>query len=139
MDPYKRLEEFRKRLEKLFQGLEDKEVGIFEIAKPHLNAYKERGKYVYEFEMPGFDKKDIAIYEEGGALVIDAEKKSKEKKKGKNYFYAESMSRALHREVPLPQGSDIKKINAQYKNGVLRVEIPVKGMAKKKKAKIKVK
>ena len=104
-----------------------------------MNVLKEKGRFVYEFELPGFDKKDISIEAEGGMLRITAERKERKEEKEKNYFYKEVSRSSYSREVMLPEGADVSKIKASYKNGILRIEVPVKKKTKKEKMKIAVK
>lgn len=80
--------------------------------------------YEMEVEMPGFEKKDIAVSFNDGYITVSANKEEKEEseKDGKKYLRRErscSCSRSYYvGEV------DEKQIKAKYENGVLTVDIP---------------
>ena len=79
--------------------------------------------YLMDVEIPGFDKKDIAVSLENGYLTISATKKECDKSdKRENYIRRErncSLSRSYY-------VGDVKEeaVKAKYENGVLTVEIP---------------
>ncbi len=80
---------------------------------------------VVESHLPNFDKKDIDIHVDNGALVISGEKHEKDEDKGKKYVMRESSS-SFYRRIRLPERADTKKIKADMKNGVLKVTVGLK-------------
>ena len=137
LDPRRRLLEFRKRLEEMFEGFGEGEVGIL-TAGPRMNVYEEKNKVVYEFEMPGFDKKDIEVRIENGYLVVEAQKQKREKEERKKTYYYSEIRKTFYRKVPLFEGVDESKVSAKYKDGILKVEIRKPSKAKKAGKRIKV-
>ena len=57
--------------------------------------------------------------------------------KKKHYIYQERAISKLRREVALPENADEKKISAEFKDGVLRVKVPLKKERKAKHISIK--
>ena len=75
--------------------------------------------YVLEVEMPGFDKKDIALKFESGYITISAKKDGADDSKYIRRERAVSCSRSYY------MGDvDEKKITAKYADGVLTVTVP---------------
>ena len=64
--------------------------------------------YLYEFEVPGIDKKDITMYVENNYLIVKA------KNKTRNYEFM----------VKLNSDTLKNKIEAELKNGILKVLVP---------------
>ncbi|MEM4296524.1 MAG: Hsp20/alpha crystallin family protein [Candidatus Anstonellales archaeon] len=135
-DPFEYIERMRKHFDKLFKN---KEVGIFTIAP--VNAYKDGSNVVYEFHMPGFRKDEIKISLYDGIIHVKAEKKSDIKKHGKEkskeYFYEERAITKMERKLPIPDGAILEKISAEYKDGILKLVVPIKTSKNKKDISIK--
>lgn len=96
--------------------------------------------FIIAVEIPGIDKEDIHLDITENSAIIKAEKKQEKeegsKEKG-DYRYAKSYA-GFYQEVALPENADTENIEAVYKNGVLKLIIPKKKLAiKKKKIKIK--
>ena len=107
---------------------------------PLSNVFEKEDHYQLEIELPGLDKKDIAIEVKDHILTIKGEKKyQKESKESKNYFYLESRYGEFSRSWKLPQGVDTTKINASQVNGILSLEIPKTGEEKTETQKITIK
>lgn len=87
--------------------------------------------------VPGLDKKDFKVEMVEDMLTISAEKE-KEEKEEKNgrinrreYNYS-----SWSRSFTLPENCDGTRINAEYKNGELKVIIPKKKVEEPKKTKM---
>ncbi|MDE5771497.1 MAG: Hsp20/alpha crystallin family protein [Ruminococcus sp.] len=84
-------------------------------------------KYVMESELPGFEKDDIGIDIKDSYLVISAERRnsSDEKNDSDKYIRRERSYSSYKRSFDI---SDVNtdEINAEYKNGVLKIELPKK-------------
>lgn len=79
--------------------------------------------YVLQAELPGFRKEDIHIEVNDDYLTISAEQKEdKEEKKG-NYVRRERRYGSFTRSFHL-NNVDPDKITAEYKNGILELQLP---------------
>lgn len=106
---------------------------------PTTDVYTEGDKQlVVEAHLPNFDDKDIDVHVDGGALVVRAEKHEQEKDKSKKYVVRESSS-SFYRRIQLPKAADVDKIDADMKDGVLKVIVPFKELLAPKKIAIKKK
>lgn len=76
---------------------------------------------VIRMEVPGFDSKEIDVRLVESALVVEAKTPVAEKEGGKN---GEKASRYFRREMTLPLGLDLARIEAVYRNGVLEIRVP---------------
>ena len=89
-------------------------------------------------ELPGIDPKDIDISLNEGVLTIKGEKRQEREEKEEGYHLVERSYGSFTRSIRLPREVQSDKINASYKNGVLRITLPKSEEAKKKEIKIKV-
>lgn len=84
-------------------------------------------KYVMESELPGFEKEDIKLDINGTQLTIAAEHStnSDEKDEKGNYIRRERTFGSYKRSFDISD-VDTEAISAEYKNGVLTLELPKK-------------
>ncbi len=106
---------------------------------PNVDIVENDGDFTIEADLPGLEKKDIAITIENGVLTISGEKKKdkKERKKERYYYYERSYG-SFCRTFALPENVDEKSIHANYKNGLLTLTIKKKEKAKPKSIEVKV-
>lgn len=85
----------------------------------------EGDKYVMESEMPGFEKEDIKLDINGSYLTISAEHNTtNEEKDGKgNYIRRERSYGSFKRSFDITD-VDENAISAEYKNGILIIDLP---------------
>ena len=81
-------------------------------------------KFVLQAELPGFDKEDIRIDLNGDTLSISTEEKE-DKDEKRQYVRRERRYGSFARSFDV-SGIDVEKIGAEYKNGVLELELPKK-------------
>jgi len=89
-------------------------------------------------EIPGMRKDEIAVSMQEGVLSISGEKKTEERKEGENWHRTERIFGSFQRSFYIPSEVDDKKIQANYKDGVLKVILPKKEEQKRKQIPIKV-
>ena len=79
---------------------------------------------VYAFA-PGIDPGSIDVTVEKGLLTLSGQRKSAEAAdKGTTVYAKERFDGAFRRVVSLPEDSDPARVEASYRNGVLKVVIP---------------
>jgi HSP20 family protein len=105
---------------------------------PSLDVAETKNEIVVKAEVPGLEPKDIDISLSDGLLTIKGEKKQEREEKEENYHLVERSYGSFARSIRLPNEVRSDKINASYKNGVLKVVLPKSEEAKKKEVKIKV-
>ena len=100
---------------------------------PTVDVYENEKKIVIKAEIPGVDKKDIHVDLKDGILSITGERSYENEVKEENYHRKERAFGKFNRSFALPEGLDPEKIDADYKDGLLRVEIPKPEEKKPKK------
>lgn len=88
--------------------------------------------FIYEFDMPGLEKSDVILEMVNGVLVMKGEKK---KESGNGVLNSRNYSYSL----TIPKNSNIEKINAIMKNGVLKIVIGKKEIQEEKRKSIEIK
>lgn len=114
----------------LFNIFNDLDQDFFSGAMP-ANAcrtdIKDAGdKYVMESELPGFEKEDIKLDINGTYLTISAEHKTEtEEKNDDKYIRRERTYGSYKRSFDISD-VDTEGISAEYKNGILTIDLPKK-------------
>jgi HSP20 family protein len=137
--PVRELDKMRSEMDRLwdsfFEGKPKVKAGEW---FPTLDVSETKDDLVVKVELPGMDPKDIDISLSDGHLIIKGEKKQEREEKEEDYHFIERSYGTFTRSVELPKEVKHDKINASYKNGVLKVVLPKSDEAKKKEVKIKV-
>ena len=140
--PFREFDKMRKEMDRLWDsffegGLRRRAEGGGEWL-PSLDVSETKNELVVKAEVPGMDPKDIDISLSDGMLTIKGEKKQEKEEKEADYHLVERSYGAFTRSVQLPKEVQSEKINASYKNGILKITLPKSEEAKKKEIKIKV-
>lgn len=104
---------------------------------PSVNLKETDKKIEIELAAPGLKKEDFKIEVENNMLTISSEKEEEkeETRKKDNYYRKEFSYQSFSRSFNLPDYTDENQINANYKDGILHVDIAKKEGSKKKTAK----
>lgn len=91
--------------------------------------------YVVTMELPGIDMKKLDVtYEEGGITVKG--EKEKETTEGECCHCSERFSGPFTRTIPIADNVERDKIEATYKDGILKLVLPKSEESKPKKIEI---
>ncbi|MGY3617088.1 Hsp20/alpha crystallin family protein [Bradyrhizobium sp. USDA 10063] len=107
-------------------------------ASPAVDVTESDKAYEITAELPGLDEKNIEVNVVNGGITIKGEKREETEEK-KDYYVSERRYGAFERYFALPEGVDAGKIEATFKNGVLKVTLPKTAEAQKPAKKIEVK
>jgi HSP20 family protein len=103
---------------------------------PAVDIFEAEGEIVVKAELPGMDRKDIALHLENNVLTLRGERRFEKETKEENYHRIERSYGAFSRSFSIPTSVDEEKIRADYKDGVLKIMLPKKEQAKPKQIKI---
>lgn len=93
---------------------------------PAVNIVERDKVFVIEVAVPGMKKEDFKIEVKNGMLEISAEQEEKHEEVTKQYTRKEFSVSSFSRMFALPEYVQENEIAAEYKNGVLYLEIPKK-------------
>ena len=103
---------------------------------PPLDVSETENEMVVRVEIPGMNEKDIDISLSHGLLTVSGEK-TVEKVEDETCHCMESCYGKFSRTVKLPFEVEADKVDATFKDGVLRIRLPKSESAKPKKIEIK--
>jgi len=143
--PMRELETLQHKMEDMFERLSDRFLAPGESRRslwgeegwaPAIESRVENGNIIVHADLPGIEAKDVSISVLGNQLTIEGERKQEEKKEEKDYFYRELSYGKFSRTMTLPEGVDVNKVKASYKNGVLEITVPAPKQLESKKIQV---
>jgi len=97
---------------------------------PNVNIYENENAYVIELAAPGLKKEDFQINLKKDTLSVWAEVKKDETQTAKDFTRKEFDYSSFARSFNLPDTADGDNITAEYKDGILNINISKKNDAK---------
>ena len=104
------------------------------VAMP-MDAWREGDRFVLEFDLPGVSPESVDLDVERNVLTIRAERVATN---GDWQMLASERPRgAFSRQLVLGDNLDLEHIEAAYRDGVLRLHVPVAEKAKPRKIEVR--
>ena len=91
---------------------------------PVVDIYENDDNVVITAELPGVDKKDISVDVNGRILTLKGERSADNEVKEDNYYHRERSYGKFERSFTLPADVDPDKVKADFKDGILKLDIP---------------
>lgn len=91
-----------------------------------IDLYEFKGTLIAEMYVPEVNPEKIEITFKNGDLKVAAVREEFKEMKEKLYFFQEIKRGAFERIIKLPYEVKTEKVEAQYKNGVLKIVLPKK-------------
>jgi HSP20 family protein len=98
---------------------------------PAVEVGEKEGSLTVCAELPGVSPEDVKVEVTNEGLVLHGEKKSEHKEEHEGFYRSERSYGSFHRVIPLPEGAELEKADARFKDGVLEVKIPLPQSQKK--------
>ncbi len=114
------------------------DVPVWNTQTPAVDVKEEEKRYLMEVELPGLTDKDIELKVEDNILTLSSKKEESKEEKKNGFLLHERRSAEFCRTFVLPQDADRAEVKAEFKNGLLVVDIPKKPEAQPRKIDVKV-
>jgi HSP20 family protein len=139
-DPFRNVSNLQAQVNRLFEStLPDRgSDSSLTTWAPAVDIYETENELVLKADLPDVNEKDIDIRIENNTLSIHGERKFEQEVKEENYLRVERSYGSFTRSFTLPSTVNTEAIKAEYKNGVLRVEMPKRAESKPKQVKVNV-
>ena len=105
---------------------------------PAVDVYEDEQHVTLNLEVPGLDEKDIDIRLENNQLTVRGERRFENEQKEENFHRIERRYGSFSRSFTLPNTVDTDNVNANYVNGVLKIQLAKRAEAKPKQIKVEV-
>lgn len=138
--PFSDMAVLQNRLNSIFQDFHAPEGRTEPLAQgsfiPAVDVYDDAQKIVLKLDVPGIKQEDLDIRLENQTLTVKGERKFEKEEKEENFHRIERRYGSFVRSFTLPQTADAEKVSADYKDGVLLIQIAKKSEAQPKQIKV---
>jgi HSP20 family protein len=117
---------FRREMDRLLDECFVAEDGgeMLRVFAPRTNVAETEKEYEITLDLPGLKPEDFNVELNEGRLWISGERKHEAEEKDKTYHRIERHYGQFRRVIPLETAVNAEKIEAEYRDGVLRITVP---------------
>jgi HSP20 family protein len=131
-------DDLRREMDDVFnQFLGTEGLGELDVYAPRMNVAETDKQYEVTLDMPGMKAEEFNVEFRDGSLCISGERRHEAEEEGKTYHRIERAFGRFQRIIPLGANVEADKVEAEYKEGVLRVIVPKAEAAQPKKITVK--
>lgn len=139
-DPFRELFALQRGISQLFDdsfGSSREDVAL-KAWTPAVDVYEDEDSFLIKVELPEVNREDVKVSLNDNMLSISGERRVENEDKRDNYHRVERRYGQFYRSFTLPPNVNPEAINAQFKDGVLRLTLPKREEAKPKQIEVKV-
>lgn len=139
VDPWREMVELQRGINQLFNsGRSSGDDVALSAWTPAVDIFEGENEYVIKLELPEVGRDDVKISLHDQTLSISGERKIENEDKRDGYHRVERSYGQFYRSFTLPPKVNSEAINAQFKDGVLRLTLPKREEAKPKQIEVKI-
>lgn len=92
---------------------------------PQVEVRERDGKLVVCADLPGMRKEDVHVEIRDNALILQGERNQESEQDQEGYYRSERSYGRFQRVIPLPEGVNPEQAQANFKDGVLEIALPL--------------
>jgi len=92
---------------------------------PPIEVREKDGNLEVTAELPGMKKEDVKVECTDQGISIEGERRQEREENQGGFHRSERSYGRFYRMIPLPQGAQTDQAKAEFKDGLLKVRIPV--------------
>jgi HSP20 family protein len=140
-DPFAVMRRFAEEMDRVFEGFgighgsmmpwapgrqpASREPG-FDMAgwSPQVEVCERGGQLLVRADLPGLNKDDVQVDITNEAVSIRGERRQEREERREGYYHTERSYGSFFRNIPLPEGVEVDRAEASFRDGVLEITIP---------------
>ena len=134
-DPFSMMQQFADEMDQLFDSFfygtparrSSRQPSAPTLWAPEVELSQSGNELRVCVDLPGVPKENVKIDVQDGALVIQGERREGRTEGGEQEGFRRTERRygSFYRVIPLPEGADAEQAQAQMKDGVLQITVPL--------------
>lgn len=131
LDPFEELRRMHGEMDRVFEKVfrpvrhESRALEPSKKARVPISSIKETDKKIIaKIELPGIPKENIELNVRDDSIEVKAAQKAEKEVKKKGMYSYQSSASQFYRVMPLPAEVKANEASAEFKDGLLKVEIP---------------
>lgn len=123
-ESFREMEDMLRQYSPFFARTLRRDSGEGAVWSPVADITETDREYLIKAELPEVKKEDVKITLDNGVITIAGERRMEKEQQEANEIRVESFYGTFSRSFALPENIDAKAIQAETKDGVLKVRIP---------------
>ena len=91
---------------------------------PRIEMTEKDGRLLISADLPGVKKEDLNVQVTEDAVTIEGERRQERTLDSHGLYQSERTYGSFYRSIPLPEGVEPESATAEFRDGVLQIEIP---------------
>jgi HSP20 family protein len=140
-DPFREVFDLQRRINQLFDdsaATGSREGVALSAWAPAVDIYEDENAFLIKLELPEVNREDVKVNLHDNTLSISGERRFENEDKREGYHRVERSYGQFYRSFALPPNVNPEAINAQFKDGMLRLTLPKKAEAKPKQIQVNI-
>ena len=100
---------------------------------PSVEVTQSGNNLVIRADLPGLSENDVSVEATDEGLILQGERKREETKEEGGVYRSERVYGRFYRFIPLPENAKTDQAQANFRNGVLEVTVPVPELERKRR------
>lgn len=117
--PFRDLDVVERRMRRLLEDF-----GVSPVPLPAADMYETEKELVVELEVPGFDEKELTLEVSDHVLTVKGERAKEKEVEEKAFYLHERLEKHFERSFTMPAETDLDRVEATFRSGVLEVHVP---------------
>lgn len=134
--PFSEMESLRHQMDRMFDEIAGMNRQTSPNWTPAIEIQDREECLVLRAEIPGVEAKDLDIQVAREAVAISGEHRYENKAQEQGFFKTELRYGSFQRTIPLPVAVENNQVQAEFKDGILKLTLPKAQEAKHKVVKI---
>jgi len=105
---------------------------------PEVDISEDDRGYLLKADLPEMKKDDVRVTVEDGILCVFGERKGEKEDQKRKFHRVERSFGNFRRSFTLPEDADSTKVTAEFRDGVLKIQLPTTAIARSKAIEVKV-
>lgn len=154
-NPFAMMQSFAQEMDRLFEsfgfgrssrlgGLDRRGGGSAERSQapglwaPQIEVSRRGNELVVCADLPGMKKEDLQVEVREDHLVLQGERRQEQEADEGGYYRSERSYGRFYRAIPLPEGTDPERAQANFRDGVLEIKMPLPQQAEQRSRQIEI-
>jgi HSP20 family protein len=141
-EPFRELYELQRGFNRIFSDALDQANGEGAAVgawTPAIDVFEDEAGFLIKIEAPEVKREDINVSLDKNVLTVTGERRLENEEKRDSYHRIERSYGKFFRSFTLSPNANLEAVNAEFKDGILRLSIPKKEETKPKQIQVQVK
>ena len=126
LDPFSQFRRLSDQMERWFEnvaGLRRERSADVGFWSPEIETFMRDDRFIIRVDLPGLSKDQANVEVTDDSVIISGERQNIHEEEREGYYRSERVYGRFHREIPLPEGALPETAQAEFRDGVLEINV----------------